>query len=105
MTRFLKPLCILFLLTPAPGMAQSNPPLVASQAIGASAHLAAQPDQHEHVGDATYALMAAQAQGKQAGAELPVLGATAGLTWKRYLDTFKHPVPDWFKEKVETDGE
>lgn len=53
------------------------------------------------IGDETRALLAAQAQGAQAGNALPTLGATASASWRRYLKSFDHPLPEWFSEKVE----
>ncbi|CAM4181481.1 DUF3613 domain-containing protein [Kerstersia similis] len=62
--------------------------------------------QAERTGQVTRSLLAAQATGalngrNVAGQALPALGATAGLTWQRYVDSFTHPIPEWFEEKVE----
>ncbi|GAA0237397.1 hypothetical protein GCM10009125_27890 [Castellaniella daejeonensis] len=54
-----------------------------------------------HIGAATQALMDAQVAGTQAGPVLPTLGAAAGRSWKRYLDSFDHPIPDRFEETVQ----
>ena len=62
-------------------------------------------DQWRHrtpIGMATEKLLDAQASGAQAGPLLPTLGATANLSWKRYLDSFTHPIPDTVEQKVET---
>lgn len=56
------------------------------------------------VGDTTNELLTMQMQGKHAGASLPTLGATAGPAWKRYVDSFSHPLPEWFQEKLEDDS-
>ena len=54
------------------------------------------------VGDTTRELMAAQAAGEQASTTaLPTLGVTASESWNRYLESFRHPVPEWFKQHVE----
>jgi len=53
------------------------------------------------VGDVTALLLAAQADGRRAGPALPMLGPTANAAWKRYLDSYSHPIPEWFQEKVE----
>ena len=45
--------------------------------------------------------MDAQVAGTQAGPVLPTLGAAAGRSWKRYLDSFDHPIPDRFEETVQ----
>ena len=54
------------------------------------------------VGETTRDLMAAQAAGDQATSNpLPTLGVTAAESWNRYLESFRHPVPEWFKQHVE----
>lgn len=47
------------------------------------------------------ALLAAQADGRRAGPPLPMLGPVATASWDRYLESFKHPIPEWFRERVE----
>jgi hypothetical protein len=47
------------------------------------------------------ALMAAQADGRRAGPLLPMLGPVATASWDRYLESFRHPIPEWFRERVE----
>lgn len=62
-------------------------------------------DQWRHrtpIGSATEKLLNTQASGAQAGPLLPTLGATANLSWKRYLDSFTHPIPDTFEKKIES---
>jgi len=54
----------------------------------------------EQVGDVTQLLLAAQSSGVRAGEPLDMLGATATLAWKRYLDSYAHPLPEWFKHAV-----
>ncbi|WP_017525267.1 DUF3613 domain-containing protein [Pusillimonas noertemannii] len=53
------------------------------------------------VGDVTALLLAAQAEGRRAGPELPMLAPAANAAWKRYLDSYTHPIPEWFQERVE----
>ena len=54
------------------------------------------------VGETTRDLMAAQAAGDQATATpLPTLGATASQARDRYLESFSHPIPEWFKQNVD----
>ncbi|MFC3338266.1 DUF3613 domain-containing protein [Paracandidimonas soli] len=53
------------------------------------------------IGAETRALMAAQAAGTQAAPALPTLGVTASEAWDRYLESFRHPVPEWFKQHVD----
>ncbi|TEA80197.1 DUF3613 domain-containing protein [Allopusillimonas ginsengisoli] len=101
-----------YAVTPTATTAPAPQPAPAAQATPATSTPAATPDSYtpaapttlrvpELVGDTTNALLAMQAQGDYAGASLPTLGATAGPAWKRYVDSFSHPLPEWFKEKVE----
>ena len=53
-----------------------------------------------HVGDATAALLAAQANGTVAGPALPMLGATAQASWLRYQESFKNKIPEFFGSRV-----
>lgn len=57
----------------------------------------------EPVGDATRRLLEVQAGGGQSAPARPALGATASLSWQRYLDSFKHPQPLWFDRRVQRD--
>lgn len=52
------------------------------------------------VGDVTSTLLQAQADGRVAAPRLPMLGVTADAGWQRYLDSFKHPLPEFFENKV-----
>ncbi|WP_442783996.1 DUF3613 domain-containing protein [Collimonas fungivorans] len=52
------------------------------------------------VGDVTHILLQAQADGRVAGPRLPMLGATADASWQRYLDSFRHPLPEFYEIKV-----
>jgi hypothetical protein len=45
------------------------------------------------VGISTRSLLELQRSGKQAGPELPVLGAASVLAYQRYLESHKHPIP------------
>ncbi|AKP89703.1 DUF3613 domain-containing protein [Achromobacter ruhlandii] len=66
---------------------------------------AAQPEQaREEFGDITRGLLAAQADGRRAGAALPVLGAASTAAWNRYIDSFTRPIPEWFDKRVQTNN-
>ena len=52
------------------------------------------------VGDVTRTLLQAQADGRVAGPRLPMLGVTADASWQRYLDSFRHPLPEFFETKI-----
>lgn len=58
----------------------------------------------EAFGDITRGLLAAQADGRRAGAPLPVLGAVSTAAWNRYVDSFTRPIPEWFTKRVQTDN-
>ncbi|AVG40371.1 DUF3613 domain-containing protein [Achromobacter insolitus] len=62
---------------------------------------AAAPPAQEGFGDVTRGLLAAQADGRRAGNALPVLGPVSTAAWNRYLESFKHPIPEWFDRNVE----
>ena len=55
-------------------------------------------------GDITRGLLAAQADGRRAGAALPVLGAASTAAWNRYVDSFTRPIPEWFTKRVPTNN-
>jgi len=61
-------------------------------------------EQRPRTGDATRSLLSMQARGTAAGPTRPVLGATASAAWNRYLDSFGHPIPQWFEERVTDDS-
>ncbi|MPS76789.1 MAG: DUF3613 domain-containing protein [Achromobacter sp.] len=56
----------------------------------------------EAFGDVTRGLLAAQADGRRAGNALPVLGPVSTAAWNRYLESFSHPIPEYFRKRVET---
>lgn len=92
----------------APAMpAGTSAPPVAQAAANAQA--AAQPAAYQapveqesriRIGDVTHTLLQAQADGRVAGSRLPMLGATADASWQRYLESFKHPIPEHFENAV-----
>ena len=48
-------------------------------------------------GDVTSEVLRMQAEGRQAGQALPMLGATASPSWKRYIDSYSHPIPEFYE--------
>ncbi len=88
---------------PAPGAAMPERPVVQQvQTPMPQAPAAAAPAAEENFGDVTRGLLAAQADGRRAGNALPVLGPVSTAAWNRYLDSFKHPIPEWFDQHVDT---
>lgn len=56
------------------------------------------------IGDATMDLLNMQADGSAAAPVLPMLGVTAELSWQRYLDSYKHPIPEFYENKIQKIG-
>lgn len=52
------------------------------------------------VGATARHLLESQASGRIAAPAQPMSGATASASWKRYVDTFSHPVPEFFESRV-----
>jgi len=76
---------------PAPAPAAARPqPVVAAAAAYA-------PGRNRPNGDVTSEALRMQAEGRHAGQALPMLGATAAPSWKRYVDSFSHPVPEFYE--------
>ena len=69
---------------PTPGFAPAEPaPFHASQ-----------------IGDTTRYVLQLQADGTQAGKPLPMLGDEATASYRRYLKSFEHPIPDFYETKL-----
>ena len=56
------------------------------------------------IGSDTRSLLSMQADPDREGTVLPVHGAAANLAWERYLNSFKHPIPEYMKERIKTNG-
>ncbi|GGB97858.1 hypothetical protein GCM10007205_03930 [Oxalicibacterium flavum] len=56
------------------------------------------------IGEATTNALQMQVQGSHAGANLPILGPAASLSWQRYLDSYKHPIPETFTRTLDEVG-
>lgn len=93
--------------TPMPqGAAQAQPaaaqPTAQAPAQPAPQGTASSAPVEENFGDVTRALLAAQADGRRAGGALPILGPVSTAAWNRYLESFSHPIPEYFQKRVET---
>lgn len=84
----------------APAASAASPQAASPQAAAAQA--AAPAAVEENFGDVTRALLAAQADGRRAGGALPVLGPVSTAAWNRYLESFSHPIPEYFQKRVQT---
>ncbi len=49
------------------------------------------------VGDTTRALLQLQADNSRPGTALPMLGEAASRSYQRYLNSFDHPIPEYFE--------
>jgi len=87
---------------PAAGAASGNGVVRAVPAATPAPAPAAVPA--DEVGTTTRALLAAQADGRRAGNTLLIPGAVATASWNRYLESFAHPIPEFFAERVEDGG-
>lgn len=56
------------------------------------------------VGIVTHYLLQMQASNQNAVASLPTLGDEASAAYKRYLQSFNHPIPEYFKTMVKSDS-
>ncbi len=119
MTRSLFTLCLLLAMPWSPARAQ-HLPLTARTDMPATPVAATEPAMRRDtaplpaaetpafppagIGETTRSLLRLQAEGTQAGNALPMLGEAASRSYQRYLDSFKHPVPEYFDAALPTSG-
>lgn len=88
-----------------PGAAAVAAPPVTGYAPGGAVPRAAEPSPHVTViGETTRSLLQMQADGVQAGKHLPMLGAEASASYDRYLKSFSHDIPEFYKTAVGKDS-
>lgn len=56
------------------------------------------------VGSTTRQLLRLQVSGSQAGQPLPMLGDEATAAYRRYMQSFNHPIPEFFQSTVNKNG-
>jgi hypothetical protein len=56
------------------------------------------------IGETTQNLLRMQADGSEAGQPLPMLGAEASSSYARYLKSFNHDIPEFYKTTVGKDS-
>lgn len=83
----------------APVAQPAASPAVAPAPAAVTLALPARPQ----IGDTTRALLQLQASGERAGAHLPILGDQATASYARYLESFKHPIPEYLEKSVRKD--
>lgn len=49
------------------------------------------------IGDTTRSLLQLQADSNRPGTALPLLGEAASRSYQRYLNSFDHPIPEYFE--------
>lgn len=81
--------------------------LAAGVALGGTHIVRAQSGAHagaprDELGRDTRAALALQVDGTAAGPVLPMPGEEASAAYKRYLDSFAHPIPEFFEKKVKS---
>lgn len=57
--------------------------------------------QRPAIGDTTRTLLQSQVDGSIAGPALPMLGAASSLSYQRYLDSYRYPIPETFSRRLE----
>jgi hypothetical protein len=56
------------------------------------------------IGSTTRQLLRLQVSGSQAGQPLPMLGDEATAAYRRYMQSFNHPIPEFFQSTVNKNG-
>jgi hypothetical protein len=56
------------------------------------------------IGYTTRQLLQMQASGSHAGNRLPMLGDEASASYQRYIQSFTHPIPEFYESKVGKNG-
>lgn len=80
-------------------------PAATGYASGGAAPLSAESTPHVTViGETTRSLLQMQVDGTQAGKHLPMLGAEASASYDRYLKSFSHDIPEFYKTAVGKDS-
>jgi len=78
--------------------------LVALMGAATAAHCEQSTAVASEIGHSTDALLALQRDNRVAGPALPMLGDTASLSYQRYLDSFKHKIPESMGSPVNSNG-
>lgn len=86
--------------SPAPSVVPVAPPAAAQGVSTAPAAVSLGLPARPQIGDTTRALLQLQASGEHAGARLPILGDQASASYARYLESFKHPIPEYLEKSV-----
>lgn len=77
----------------------ATPPQTERPPAVAVVNAAAQP------GDATRNLLQLQLDGSAAGKHLPMLGNEASASYHRYMDSFNHPIPEFYETAIQKNAD
>lgn len=88
----------------ATGQATSPAPSGAASGDMAAAPGPTAMDEPAAIGQVTRQLLRMQVDGSHAGHRLPMLGDEASAAYRRYIDSFSHPIPEFFETTVGKDG-
>ncbi len=86
---------------PAPSSAVVRQVEAAPSRAPAQQAVAAKPASPITEGHAVKQALAMQASGRHAGPPRPMMGLTAPVSLKRYVDSFKHPIPEFYQSETE----
>lgn len=90
---------------PPPPPPSGQPSAVAQQDIGnPSRPVAYAGIDSDGIGSTTRELLHMQVSGSHAGQRLPMLGDEASASYKRYIQSFNHPIPEFFETTVGKNG-
>jgi len=90
--------------TPAQEAPPPPPPTDTQQATDSPPPPAYASIDNDGIGSTTRALLHMQVSGNHAGQHLPMLGDEASASYKRYIQSFSHPIPEFFESKVGKNG-
>ncbi|MDX3907744.1 MAG: DUF3613 domain-containing protein [Pigmentiphaga sp.] len=81
---------------PQPARAQAQAPVVSAPVRQMAAPAVSSP-RRRPAGAVTQDVLSMQREGRHAGQALPMLGATAVPSWQRYVESFSHPIPEFYE--------
>lgn len=79
-----------------------QPPAAQQQAQPGQASPDGRAGNEIEIGAATRALLGQQAEKRVPAVERPLPGEAAQLSWRRYLDSFKHPIPERTQNHIDS---
>jgi hypothetical protein len=92
---------------PPPPPAPASAPVAAPQSTDyapAPAYASDDGADRAAIGYTTRQLLQMQASGSQAGNRLPMLGDEASASYRRYIQSFNHPIPEFYETTVGKNG-